>query len=101
YYLRLATALEGEDRVDDAVISVPGDGIVRSNFGKDIKLDLSDEDKERAQGHFPLRLLFEPFGAMTWLSQLSNTGVMNQVVAHLLTPVGSYAIPAIVLDDST
>ena len=38
---------------------------------------------------------------MTWLSQLSDTGIMNQVVAHLLTPVGSYAIPAIVLDDST
>jgi hypothetical protein len=101
YYLRLATALQGEDRVDDAVVSVPGDGIVRSNFGKDVLLDLSDEDRERASGHFPLRLLFEPFGAMTWLSQLSDVGIMNQVVAHLLTPVGSYAIPAIVLDDST
>ena len=38
--------------------SVPGDGIIRDNFGKDIKLDLSDEGKERAHGYFPLRLLF-------------------------------------------
>lgn len=101
YYLRLSTALEGEERLDDAVASVPGDGVIRTNFGKDVALDLSDEQKERAAGYFPLRLLFDPFAAMTWLSQLPDTAMMNQVVAHLLNPVGSYAIPAIVLDDST
>lgn len=101
YYLRLSTALEGEERLDEAVVSVPGDGVIRTNFGKDVELDLSDEAKEREHGYFPLRLLFDPFAAMGWLSQLSDTSMMNQVVAHLLNPVGSYAIPAIVLDDST
>jgi len=33
----------GEDRIDEAVISVPGDGVVRTNFGKDIVLDLSSQ----------------------------------------------------------
>jgi translation elongation factor P len=40
-------------------------------------------------------------GSALPISQLSDTKIMNQVVAHLLTPVGAYAIPAIVLDDST
>ncbi len=58
YYVHMETALLGEDRIDDALLSVPGDGVVRSNFGKDIDLDLSDPDKERAEGYFPVRLLF-------------------------------------------
>lgn len=99
YYLRLGEALEGEEAIDAALVSVPGDGIIRSNFGKDIELDLSDEEKERAAGYFPLRLLYDPFKAMTWLSHLPE--VMPQVVAEILTPAGSYDIPAIVLDDST
>ena len=50
YYVHIETGLAGEDRIDEAVISVPGDGVVRSNFGKDIDLDLSDDDKEREAG---------------------------------------------------
>lgn len=101
YYLRLDVALEGEERLDEAIVSVPGDGVVRSNFGKDIDLDLSSEHMEREHGYLPLRLLYDPFAATTWLSQLPDSSVMPRVIADLLNPVGSYAIPAIVLDDST
>lgn len=36
YYVDIKLALQGEDRMDDAVVSVPGDGVVRANFGKGI-----------------------------------------------------------------
>jgi hypothetical protein len=101
YYLHLETALEGEDRIDDAVISVPGDGVVRSNFGKDIELDLSDEHKERAAGHFPLRLLYDPLNAATWLAKLSDQNVMARFLAEVLQPAAAYNIPAIQLDNTT
>lgn len=101
YYLEMATALEGDEKIDDAVRSIPGDGVVRSNFGKDIDLDLSTEDLERQNGYFPLRLLYDPYAATTWLSKLSDIAVMPQMIAEVLNPAGSYAIPAIVLDDST
>ena len=45
YLIHMATALDDENRVDEALISVPADGVVRTNFGKDIVLDLSDSDK--------------------------------------------------------
>src|SRR4051794_5584258 len=38
YFIDMAVALEGEERIDDAVLSLPADGIVRTNFGKDIEL---------------------------------------------------------------
>lgn len=101
YYLDIAKALEGEDHIDDAVLSIPGDGKVRRNFGKDVDLDVSTEDLERDRGYFPLRLLYDPYAGTTWLSKLSDSSVMPKMIAEVLNPAGSYAIPAIVLDDST
>lgn len=101
YYLKLDVALGGDDDLDEAVVSVPGDGIVRTNFDKDVLLDLSSEEKERAEAHFPLRLLYDPFAATTWLAGLPDVTVMPRVIADLMQPAGSYAIPAIVLDNST
>lgn len=101
YYLDIAKALEGEDSIDDAVVSIPGDGKIRSNFGKDIALDVSTEGFEREHGYFPLRLLYDPYAATTWLSELADKAVMSRMIADVLNPAGSYAIPAIVLDDST
>jgi hypothetical protein len=101
YYLQLETALLGEDRIDEAVISVPEDGVIRSNFGRDTILDLSDEDKERAEGYFPLRLLYRPFEAATWLTRLPDSTLMARFMAEVLGPAGTYAIPAIELDNAT
>lgn len=101
YYLDIAKALEGEDNMDDAVVSIPGDGKVRSNFGKDIDLDVSTEDLERERGYFPLRLLYDPLASATWLLKLTDNAVMATMIAEVVGPAGSYSIPAIVLDDST
>ena len=72
YYVDMELALEGEDRIDEAVLSVPGDGIVRTNFGKDIVRDVSTPEKEREHGLFPLRLLFDQLQAVTWLVELGD-----------------------------
>lgn len=101
YYLDITKALEGDESLDDAVVSIPGDGKVRSNFGKDVDLDVSTEDLERERGYFPLRLLYDPYAGTTWLSKLTDNSVMPRMIAEVLNPAGAYAIPAIVLDDST
>ena len=101
YYVHIETALLGEDRVDDAVISVPADGVRRSNFGKDIDLDLSTVDRERGEGYFPLRLLCDPLNATTWLLQLPDKELVSQFMAAVIQPASSYAIPAIELDNAT
>lgn len=101
YYVDIELALEGDDRIDEAVRSIPGDGIVRTNFGKDIAFDVSTADKERARGYFPLRLLYDQLNAAKWLSQLGDPGLMARFLAEVMTPAATYAIPAIELNNST
>ena len=40
YYWHIPTALEGGENLEDAIVAVESDKIERTNFGKDIKLDL-------------------------------------------------------------
>src|SRR5699024_5993029 len=47
YLVHMETALLGSNHVDEALISIPADGVVRANFGKDVVLDLSTADKQR------------------------------------------------------
>lgn len=100
YYIDIAMALEGEDRMDDAVRSIPRDGIVRSNFGKDIDLDVSTEDKEREEGYFPVRLLLSN-DTVTWLFAMSDKDQASTFHAKVIKPVTTYNIPAIELDKAT
>ena len=53
YYWHIPTALEGGENLEDAIVAVESDKIERTNFGKDIKLDLSTAEKECAQFYFP------------------------------------------------
>lgn len=101
YYVNIPLALADEDRMDEAVISVPADGIVRSNFGRDIDLDLSTPDKERENLLFPLRLLYRPYEAFPWLSGLPDQTLGTEFMAKVITPAASYRIPAIELDKRT
>lgn len=101
YYLDIDVALEDEARIEEAVKSLPADGVVRSNFGRDVDFDVSTEDKEVAERHFPLRLLFDPLAASTWLVKLADAEAMSAFIARILTPASSYDIPAIQLDRTT
>lgn len=100
YYIHIATALLGEDRMEEAVISMPGDGVLRTNFGKDILRDLSTPERERAEGYFPARLLF---GAETvsWLFACENKDQASTFHAKVIQPCLEYSIPAIQLDKTT
>ncbi|MFD0449518.1 DUF262 domain-containing protein [Rhodococcus aetherivorans] len=99
YLVHMETALSDPNRVDEAVISIPGDGVVRTNFGKDILLDLSDEDKEREHGYFPLRLLYGDY--VTWIFGLSDASLGKRFHEQFIKPAATYDIPAIVLDEDT
>jgi len=53
YYWHIPTALEGGERLEDAIIAVEEDKVERTNFGKDVKLDLTTPEKECIQLYFP------------------------------------------------
>ncbi|HKF81437.1 MAG TPA: DUF262 domain-containing protein [Solirubrobacterales bacterium] len=100
YYVDIAVALEGDDRIDDAVLSLPGDGVVRTNFGRDVELDVSTPEKERQHGYFPLSLLFSP-DTISWLFELPDREQAKEFNARIIKPTGTYNIPAIELDTET
>ncbi|WP_246182831.1 GmrSD restriction endonuclease domain-containing protein [Mycolicibacterium grossiae] len=99
YFVQMETALSDPNRVDEAVISVPADGVIRSNFGKDVVLDLSDQDKQHQHGYFPLNLLYGDY--MSWILELQNPALGKQFHDQFIKQSATYDIPAIVLDEDT
>ena len=101
YYVDIDVALQGDDRMDDAVLSLPGDGIERTNFGKDIVRDVSTRDKELEHGLFPMSLLFGGAETVTWLFAYEDKETASHFHAQVIHPTNTYNIPAIELDKST
>lgn len=99
YLIHMQTALSDSNQVGEAIISIPADGVVRSNFGKDVDLDLSDHDKQRSQGYFPLQLLYGDY--MSWILELEDRELGKQFHEAFIKPATTYDIPAIVLDEDT
>lgn len=53
YYFHIPTALEGAERLDDALKGIEPDRKLKTNFGRDIELDLSTRELECKQLYFP------------------------------------------------
>lgn len=99
YLVHMETALSDPHRIDEAVVSVPSDGKVRSNFGKDVELDVSTPDQQRELGYFPLHLVYGDY--MSWILELPDRDLGREFHARFLQPAATYDIPAIVLDEDT
>jgi hypothetical protein len=68
YYLDMARCLDSDIERMDAVISVPEDRIAKSDFGRQIELDVSTAAGEFACGLFPLRFAFDAAAALNWIA---------------------------------
>lgn len=101
FYIDIDVALQGDDRIDDAVVTFPADRVVRRNFGKDVERDLSSEDLEREQRMFPARLLLDQLEAALWLNGLEDRDLREKFMKLILKPVNQYTLPAIQLDEYT
>lgn len=100
YYLDIAKAIDDPAYRDEAVISVPDDGILRSDFGRRVDLDLSTPEKERAAGYFPFCLIYRTEGT-SWLFDYADKDTGKKFLTDVLQPMLGYQIPAIELDKST
>ena len=59
YYLDIDKAASDAANIEDAIVGVPADRIVRTNFGRDIQLDLSQPEFEFEHDLFPLNQVFD------------------------------------------
>jgi hypothetical protein len=66
YYLDIKKCLdESEDRVD-AVIAVPSDRKIKTNFDRDVVLDLSTRELEFEHELFPINIIFDSNAREDW-----------------------------------
>jgi hypothetical protein len=59
YYIDIKRAVAEPAQLEEAIIGVPADRVLRSNFGRVVDLDLSTRDAEFEHDHFPLNQVFD------------------------------------------
>src|SRR5690606_5098859 len=55
YYIDIEKALQGPHSLEDAIVTVDENRIQWSNFGRNVRLDLSTREKEIEAFHFPCK----------------------------------------------
>lgn len=109
YYLSMEKCMdENEDRYD-AVLPVLADRRIKENFDRDVKLDLSDRQKEYEHKMFPVNIVFDSntlmkwqFGYMMYYSgQADALKLLEDFQSEVINTVVSYKLPVITLDKTT
>ncbi len=106
YYVDIQRALEAGADLGDAVVGVPADRVVRSNFGRDVDLDLSSPEMEYENDHFPLNQAFDSrdwFYGWTdyWRERGRDTRDDERAfVERVLKRIERYEMPLIQLNSS-
>ena len=73
YYIDIEKALAGPEHYEDAIVGVDEERMIRENFGRDVRLDLSTPEKEYAAFHFPCHQILDDDEWMEGLNQFQNT----------------------------
>lgn len=109
YYIDIEKALDSSyDRIE-AIISVPKDRKITSNFGKTVELDLSDRTKEFEQKMFPLNIILDYTEVQTWQNEYyayckydaEAIQKFTKFNTEIVLMVMKYAMPVIRLDKET
>jgi hypothetical protein len=103
YYFDIRKAVETPHALDEAVIAVDKNRQVRSNFGRDVDLDLSTRELECKQLYFPCN---QVMGSDDWEATLHQVapehfGTYMTFRSQVLSPFRSYQLPVILLKKET
>ena len=111
YYADIKKSIDSNvEREEDAIISVPKDRVITSDFGRTVKLDLSTRDKEIIAGLFPLDIIFDGGATTDWMMAYvgSRQGDIQQALetwkqfySEIVEPFLHYQVPVIKLAKST
>jgi hypothetical protein len=103
YYFHIPTAMEGSERLEDALLSVDEGRQVKSNFGRKVDLDLSSRELECQQLYFPCNRIL---AWSEWLQDLNRfngqeLSTFLQFQERVLKAFSEYQIPIIELKKET
>ena len=99
---------ENEDR-EDAVVSVPSDRKIKTNFDRDVLLDLSNRDLEFEHEMFPLNIVFDSGAREDWADGYKEYHEYNKQFmekykrfrTEVLDTITGYKLPVITLGKDT
>lgn len=103
YYFDIDLALEGADRIEDAIIAVEGDLKLKSNFGRDVQLDLSTRELECKNFFFPCTEIINFYNWEESLDEFApeRRGAFRSFRREVLNNFRDYQLPIIKLDKNT
>lgn len=110
FYFHMRDALNDNTARRDAIIAMPEDRILRENFGRDVALDLSTEEKEFEALHFPVDRMFDAQlwvqKALTWVLQdmearKDHMLLINEFSKDVINNFTEYHVPVITLGKDT
>lgn len=104
FYIDMKNALDG--KLDESIVGVPEDRIVRTNFGRDIVLDLSTPDKEYEQHMFRMNRVFDYMRwqgdfVRYWKFSKEATELATDFFDRVITNIATYSVPVITLGKET
>ncbi|WP_347041940.1 GmrSD restriction endonuclease domain-containing protein [Brachybacterium nesterenkovii] len=102
YFIDVEKALGDPREQDEAIRSLPEDGVVRSNFNRDIDLDVSTPEKQQAAGLMPLSTLFDKDQGSNWIWDFADLSEERRKIGRcfsteIMQPMQGYQVPAIQL----
>lgn len=108
FYIDIRKSLDPTQDREDAIIGVPEDRFVRTDFGREVLIDLSSEEKEYASLLYPVSEVFDwdnwQDGFDKYWRGDENEGVRDEFRAfkrQILENFKYYQVPVIALDRST
>lgn len=101
FFIDINKAVHYPEDIEDAVVSIPADGVVRENFNRDIKLDVSTREGQYANGYVPITLLYDSNEWIEWMMEYPDRDVAKRFHDIFVSPASKYQIPAIELDKET
>lgn len=72
YYVDMKTALTPDADLEDAIIAVPEDRIIRDNFGRDVVANYTTTKGECAAEMFPVGIVFDQSAKDKWMMTYAN-----------------------------
>ena len=109
YYLAMQDCLDESTDRFDAVIAVSEDKTIKTNFDRDILLDLSDREKEYKHKMFPVNIVFNSTVLMKWnfgymmyyKDDAEALRLLHKFQTEVINTIVAYKLPVITLDKST
>lgn len=110
YYVRMRDAIAEDADIEEAIISVPEDKVIRDQFGRTVIADYSSRDAECEAEVFPLSLAFNMPAVFAWHNRYlkiasdqaaERSDRWNRFYTTILDNFVQYTVPAIILSKDT